>query len=92
MTARRCTGAVIAGGRGTRMGGRAKGLERVGSARMVDRVASALRDAARASYPTNTPTPARSAASTPRSSTQSHMPNPTFSSSRGTRHSSREHS
>jgi molybdopterin-guanine dinucleotide biosynthesis protein A len=46
MTARRCTGAVIAGGRGTRMGGRAKGLERVGSARMVDRVASALRDAA----------------------------------------------
>jgi molybdopterin-guanine dinucleotide biosynthesis protein A len=46
MTARRCIGAVIAGGRGTRMGGRAKGLERVGSVRMIDRVASALRGAA----------------------------------------------
>jgi molybdopterin-guanine dinucleotide biosynthesis protein A len=46
MTARRCTGAVIAGGRGTRMGGRAKGLERVGSERMIDRVAAALREAA----------------------------------------------
>jgi molybdopterin-guanine dinucleotide biosynthesis protein A len=46
MTARRCTGAVIAGGRGTRMGGRAKGLERVGNVRMIDRVATALREAA----------------------------------------------
>lgn len=46
MTARRCTGAVIAGGRGTRMGGRAKGLERVGPDRMIDRVATALREAA----------------------------------------------
>jgi molybdopterin-guanine dinucleotide biosynthesis protein A len=46
MTARRCTGAVIAGGRGTRMGGRAKGLERVAGVRMIDRVAAALTEAA----------------------------------------------
>ena len=46
MTVRRCIGAVIAGGRGTRMGGRPKGLERVGNIRMIDRVAAALGEAA----------------------------------------------
>jgi len=40
-----CTGAIIAGGRATRFGGVAKGLERVGGVRMIDRVAAALRDA-----------------------------------------------
>jgi molybdopterin-guanine dinucleotide biosynthesis protein A len=39
-----CTGAIIAGGRATRFGGVAKGLERVGGERMIDRVAAALRD------------------------------------------------
>jgi molybdopterin-guanine dinucleotide biosynthesis protein A len=39
-----CTGAIIAGGRATRFGGRAKGLERVGGVRMIDRVAAALRE------------------------------------------------
>jgi molybdopterin-guanine dinucleotide biosynthesis protein A len=38
-----CTGAIIAGGRATRFGGAAKGLERVGGARIIDRVAAALR-------------------------------------------------
>jgi molybdopterin-guanine dinucleotide biosynthesis protein A len=40
-----CTGAIIAGGRATRFGGLAKGLERVGGVRIVDRAAAALRDA-----------------------------------------------
>ena len=39
-----CTGAIIAGGRATRFGGVAKGLERVGGVRMIDRVAAALGD------------------------------------------------
>jgi molybdopterin-guanine dinucleotide biosynthesis protein A len=39
-----CTGAIIAGGRATRLGGVAKGLERVGGVRMIDRVAAALGD------------------------------------------------
>lgn len=43
--AARCTGAIIAGGRATRFGGIAKGLERVGGVRMIDRVAAALREA-----------------------------------------------
>lgn len=43
--AARCTGAIIAGGRATRFGGMAKGLETVGGARIVDRVAAALREA-----------------------------------------------
>ena len=37
-----CTGAIIAGGRATRFGGVAKGLELVGGVRIIDRVASAL--------------------------------------------------
>jgi molybdopterin-guanine dinucleotide biosynthesis protein A len=37
-----CTGAIIAGGRATRLGGVPKGLERVGGVRMIDRVAAAL--------------------------------------------------
>jgi molybdopterin-guanine dinucleotide biosynthesis protein A len=37
-----CTGAIIAGGRATRFGGMAKGLERVGGVRIIDRVAAAL--------------------------------------------------
>ena len=40
-----CTGAIIAGGRATRFGGAAKGLELVGGVRIVDRVAAALREA-----------------------------------------------
>jgi len=40
-----CTGAIIAGGRGTRMGGASKGLERVQGDRMIDRAADALRAA-----------------------------------------------
>jgi molybdenum cofactor guanylyltransferase len=40
-----CTGAIIAGGRATRFGGLAKGLERVGGSRIIDRVASALGEA-----------------------------------------------
>lgn len=39
-----CTGAIIAGGRATRFGGVAKGLERVGGERIIDRVAAALRE------------------------------------------------
>ena len=38
-----CTGAIIAGGRATRFGGVAKGLELVGGVRIIDRVADALR-------------------------------------------------
>ena len=46
MQARRhCTGAILAGGRATRFDGLPKGLERVGSARIIDRAAQALRDA-----------------------------------------------
>jgi molybdopterin-guanine dinucleotide biosynthesis protein A len=46
MTARaHCTGAIIAGGRATRFGGVAKGLERVGGTRIIDRVAAALAEA-----------------------------------------------
>lgn len=36
-------GAILAGGAGTRLGGRPKGLELVGGIRIIDRVASALR-------------------------------------------------
>jgi molybdopterin-guanine dinucleotide biosynthesis protein A len=39
---RRCTGAILAGGQATRYGGRAKGLERVGGRRVIDRVAEVL--------------------------------------------------
>jgi molybdopterin-guanine dinucleotide biosynthesis protein A len=39
-----CTGAIIAGGRATRFGGIAKGLERVGGVRMIDRAADTLRE------------------------------------------------
>lgn len=39
-----CTGAILAGGRATRFGGVAKGLESVGGVRIIDRVAAALRD------------------------------------------------
>jgi molybdopterin-guanine dinucleotide biosynthesis protein A len=41
-TSARCTGAIIAGGRATRFGGAAKGLELVGGVRIIDRVAAAL--------------------------------------------------
>lgn len=44
--ARRVTGVVLAGGLATRYDGRAKGLERVGGRRILDRVAAALADAA----------------------------------------------
>jgi molybdopterin-guanine dinucleotide biosynthesis protein A len=44
--ARRCVGAILAGGAASRMGGAAKGLERVGGARMIDRVARAIGSAA----------------------------------------------
>jgi len=37
-----CTGVILAGGRATRYGGEAKGLERVGGVRVIDRVALAL--------------------------------------------------
>lgn len=40
--AARCTGAILAGGRAARFGGVAKGLERVGGVRIIDRVAGAL--------------------------------------------------
>lgn len=40
-----CTGAILAGGGATRFGGGAKGLERVAGARVIDRVAAALREA-----------------------------------------------
>jgi molybdopterin-guanine dinucleotide biosynthesis protein A len=39
-----CTGAIVAGGRATRFGGAAKGLEQVGGVRIIDRAAAALRD------------------------------------------------
>jgi molybdenum cofactor guanylyltransferase len=39
----RCTGVVLAGGLATRYGGLPKGLERVEGARIIDRVAAALR-------------------------------------------------
>ncbi len=39
----RCTGVILAGGGATRYGGRAKGLERIGGRRIIDRVAGALR-------------------------------------------------
>jgi molybdopterin-guanine dinucleotide biosynthesis protein A len=45
MTPRRCTGAILAGGRAVRMGGKPKGLELVGGRRILDRVAEALREA-----------------------------------------------
>ena len=38
----RCTGVILAGGLATRYGGRAKGLERVGGRRVIDRVAEVL--------------------------------------------------
>ena len=41
MTSRRCTGAILAGGRAVRMGGKPKGLELVGGRRILDRVADA---------------------------------------------------
>lgn len=40
-----CTGVILAGGGATRFGGRPKGLERIGGARIIDRVADALRPA-----------------------------------------------
>ena len=40
----RCTGVILAGGRATRFGGGAKGLETVGGIRIIDRVAAALRE------------------------------------------------
>lgn len=39
-----CTGVILAGGRASRYGGRAKGLELVGSERIIDRVAARLRE------------------------------------------------
>lgn len=41
----RCSGAILAGGRAARYGGRPKGLERVGRERVIDRVAAALAQA-----------------------------------------------
>lgn len=41
----KCTGVILAGGGATRFGGAPKGLERVGGARIVDRVANAVREA-----------------------------------------------
>lgn len=41
-----CLGAILAGGRSTRFAGAAKGLELVGGRRILDRVASALEQAA----------------------------------------------
>ncbi|GAC1480566.1 MAG: molybdenum cofactor guanylyltransferase MobA [Gemmatimonadaceae bacterium] len=41
----RCVGAILAGGQATRYGGLAKGTERVGGTRIVDRVAASLRAA-----------------------------------------------
>ena len=46
MTASRCTGAILAGGASSRMGGTPKGLMEIGGARMIDRAAAALRGAA----------------------------------------------
>ena len=45
MSTRRCTGAILAGGQSSRMGGTPKGLMEFGGVRMLDRVAAALRDA-----------------------------------------------
>jgi molybdopterin-guanine dinucleotide biosynthesis protein A len=42
MASLRCTGVILAGGQATRYAGRPKGLERVGEARIIDRVAAAL--------------------------------------------------
>jgi molybdopterin-guanine dinucleotide biosynthesis protein A len=42
---RRCTGALLAGGRSTRFGGAPKGLARVGGTRLIDRVRVALGEA-----------------------------------------------
>ncbi|GAC1697700.1 MAG: hypothetical protein NVS9B3_15380 [Gemmatimonadaceae bacterium] len=39
-----CVGAILAGGQASRYGGGAKGTERVGGQRIVDRVAAALRE------------------------------------------------
>src|SRR5207249_4052712 len=47
LTSRAPVGVVLAGGRGSRLGGVPKGLERVGGARLLDRVASALGDVTR---------------------------------------------
>lgn len=41
-----CTGVILAGGGATRYGGRPKGLESLGGARIIDRVAAALRGSA----------------------------------------------
>ncbi|HTA73514.1 MAG TPA: molybdenum cofactor guanylyltransferase, partial [Gemmatimonadaceae bacterium] len=43
MAAERVTGVILAGGQATRFGGQPKGLELVGGARIIDRVAAALR-------------------------------------------------
>lgn len=40
-----CTGVILAGGGASRYGGRAKGLERVGGERIIDRVARVLAEA-----------------------------------------------
>jgi molybdopterin-guanine dinucleotide biosynthesis protein A len=40
----RCTGVILAGGRASRYAGQPKGLERVGGERIIDRVASGLRE------------------------------------------------
>lgn len=40
-----CSGAIVAGGRASRFGGVAKGLERVGGVRIIDRAAESLRAA-----------------------------------------------
>ena len=45
-TTPRCTGVLLAGGRARRFGGLAKGLERVGGIRIIDRAMTALREAA----------------------------------------------
>ncbi len=45
-TAPRCTGVLLAGGRAQRFSGMAKGLERVGGIRIIDRAMTALREAA----------------------------------------------
>ena len=45
MSPRRCTGAILAGGQSSRMGGIPKGLMEIDGVRMLDRVAAALRDA-----------------------------------------------
>ena len=42
----RCVGAILAGGAASRFGGKPKGLASVGGQRMIDRVASALKNSA----------------------------------------------